>query len=89
MWWLTFLLLARADIGERMRWVQTGPLPNLPMISGTPVSVIVDWNKTLRTTTTSAQIEVDVMPFLGRTHAGGNFNDYYEALSNLGAESVM
>ena len=39
-------------------------------------------------TNTAATVEVDVMPFLGRTSSGGPFGAYYEALSGLGAEYV-
>ena len=35
------------------------------------VSVSVNWSAPLRTVVTSAQIEVDVMPFLARTTQGG------------------
>jgi hypothetical protein len=35
-----------------------------------------------------ATVEVDVMPFLGRTSYGGPFDGYYSALSNLGAAYV-
>jgi len=48
----------------------------------------VDWTKVLTRTSTAATIEVDVMPFLGRTNFGGSFNAYYEAMTNLGAEYV-
>ena len=50
------------------------------------VSVSVDWSAVLRTVQTSSQIETDVMPFLGRTPDGGDFNGYMSALQNLGAE---
>ena len=33
-------------------------------------------------------MEVDVMPFLGRTSYGGSFDAYFEALSGLGASYV-
>merc|ERR1712166_1218013 len=52
------------------------------------VTVDVDWTPTLRQSTTAATIEVDVMPFLGRTDSGGPFNAYYQALAGLGSEYV-
>ncbi len=52
------------------------------------VTVNIDWEESLAQTATAATIEVDVMPFLGRTTYGGPFNSYYEALSNLGSEYV-
>ena len=39
-------------------------------------------------THTAATVEVDVMPFLGRADWGGPFNAYYEALANLGSNTV-
>ena len=50
------------------------------------MTVHVNWAKPLVVTKTAATVEVDVMPFLGRTDYGGPFNAYYEALQNLGAE---
>ena len=35
------------------------------------VQVDVDWTASGRTVTTAATVEVDVMPFLGRTDYGG------------------
>ena len=52
------------------------------------VTVTVDWNTEKVLTHTAATVEVDVMPFLGRTDWGGPFNAYYEALANLGSEFV-
>ena len=54
--------------------IDTPPAP-----SGLPANItaVVDWQRELRTVTTSAQIETDVMPFLGRTPDSGNFNGYY------------
>ena len=64
-----------------------GPPPS--SANATSVDVNVSWSgPSLRTVRTSAQIEVDVMPFLGRTSEGGDFNGYYAALQNLGAEFV-
>ncbi len=37
---------------------------------------------------TASTVEVDVMPFLGRTPEGGPFEAYFEALSNLGSDFV-
>ena len=48
----------------------------------------IDWATELTRTRTAATVEVDVMPFLGRTGWGGPFDKYYEALENLGAEFV-
>ena len=39
-------------------------------------------------TETAATIEVDVMPFLGRTKYGGPFDAYFETLSALKADRV-
>ena len=52
------------------------------------VSVTFDWSTVVQRTHTAATVEVDVMPFLGRTSFGGPFAGYYEALENLGAEYV-
>ena len=53
------------------------------------VQVTVDWTAPpTKVVSTAATVEVDVMPFLGRTSEGGPFNAYIEALSNLGAEYV-
>ena len=52
------------------------------------IDVTADWEKTVAKAATAATIEVDVMPFLGRTDYGGSFNAYYEALSNLGSQYV-
>eukprot|EP00729_Bicosta_minor_P000930 gene930-18600_t len=50
--------------------------------------VAIDWDAVKVRTSTAATIEVDVMPFLGRTDFGGPFNAYYESLENLGSEYV-
>ena len=53
------------------------------------VKVTVDWTAPpTKVVSTAATVEVDVMPFLGRTSEGGPFNAYAEALGNLGAEYV-
>lgn len=88
--------LARADepstIGSRLSWVSPGPqaAASASSVSTPAVDVAVQWAKPpMRAdVVTSAQIEVDVMPFLGRTDEGGDFNGYYSALSGLGAEYV-
>ena len=56
----------------------TGPAPP-PAPSGLPANITaaVDWQNKLRMVRTSAQIETDVMPFLGRTPDGGDFNGYF------------
>ncbi len=46
----------------------------------------VNWSAVLRSVQTSSQIETDVMPFLGRTPDGGDFNGYMNSLQNIGAE---
>ena len=51
-------------------------------------TVSVDWSTVKKVASTAATVEVDVMPFLGRTHEGGPFSGYMEALANLGAEFV-
>jgi hypothetical protein len=61
------------------------PPPPPPPPPG-PIHATVDWSAVLRTVKTSAQIETDVMPFLGRTPDGGDFNGYLNALQNIGAE---
>ena len=50
----------------------------------------VSWDpeQLIKVASTAATVEVDVMPFLGRTLEGGPFNSYFEALSDLGAEFV-
>jgi hypothetical protein len=52
------------------------------------VNISVNWRNVTLNTSTAATIEVDVMPFLGRTSYGGPFDAYYEALSQLGSEFV-
>lgn len=54
----------------------------------TSYNVTFDFSATMRTVSTAATVEVDVMPFLSRTTSGGPFGAYYEALSSLGAEYV-
>jgi hypothetical protein len=56
--------------------------------SAATIDVKVDWAKSVAKAATAATIEVDVMPFLGRTDYGGPFNAYYEALANLGSQYV-
>merc|ERR1719272_82213 len=56
--------------------------------SPAPTTVTIAWDAVKVRTSTAATIEVDVMPFLGRTDFGGPFNAYYESLENLGAEYV-
>eukprot|EP00666_Eupelagonemidae_sp_cell4sb_P012218 gene12218-18228_t len=51
-------------------------------------SVRVDWGAEAGRSRTAATMEVDVMPFLGRTRYGGPFRAYSDALSGLGAEFV-
>ena len=51
--------------------------------------VRVDWTATpTKVASTASTVEVDVMPFLGRTPEGGPFDGYFEALSNLGSDFV-
>ena len=53
------------------------------------INATVTWSATpVRIANTAATVEVDVMPFLGRTPEGGPFESYYNALSSLGAEYV-
>jgi len=53
------------------------------------IQVAVDWDALpTRVASTAATVEVDVMPFLGRTREGGPFDAYAAALQNLGAEFV-
>lgn len=53
------------------------------------IQVAVDWDAPpTRVASTAATVEVDVMPFLGRTREGGPFDAYAAALQNLGAEFV-
>ena len=42
------------------------------------IGVEINWQDVKITTNTAATIEVDVMPFLGRTDYGGPFNAYYQ-----------
>ena len=53
-----------------------------------PITVPIDWTAERTRTRTAATVEVDVMPFLGRTDWGGPFCAYRHALQNLGAEYV-
>ena len=50
--------------------------------------VTVDWDTPIKTVHTAATIEVDVMPHLGRTKEGGDFDGYYQTLQNLKAGFV-
>ena len=53
------------------------------------MEIDVDWEATpARVASTASTVEVDVMPFLGRTPEGGPFDGYFEALSNLGSDFV-
>jgi hypothetical protein len=53
------------------------------------IDIGVDWAAApARVASTASTVEVDVMPFLGRTSEGGPFNGYFEALSNLGCDFV-
>lgn len=53
------------------------------------VEVLVDFSAApVVVASTSSTVEVDVMPFLGRTAEGGPFTGYFEALSNLGSDFV-
>ena len=75
---VTAQLLAAASIGG------TAPCPPTGC-----VEVAVDFTSApLKIASTASTVEVDVMPFLGRTPEGGPFNAYFEALSNLGSDFV-
>ena len=50
--------------------------------------VSIDWSTALRTVTTAATVEVDVMPHLARVHEGGSFPGYYNAVADLGSQFV-
>ena len=53
------------------------------------IEIGVDWAAPpARVASTASTVEVDVMPFLGRTPEGGPFDGYFEALSNLGSDFV-
>ena len=62
--------------------------PPLLLASAQKVSVTPDWSTSTRTVTTAATVEVDVMPFLGRTPDGGPFDGFFEAMQNLDATYV-
>ena len=58
-----------------------------------PTTVSVAWDAPpLRTVSTAATVEVDIMPFLARKrdagNRGGNFSGYFEALKHLGSSFV-
>ena len=57
-------------------------------MAASPFRVHVDWATPLRTATTAATVEVDVMPHLSRVHEGGSFPGYFSALSDLGSRFV-
>ena len=57
-------------------------------MTATRHTITADFTRVTSTTKTAATVEVDVMPFLGRTPEGGPFNGYFEALSNLGSDFV-
>jgi hypothetical protein len=59
-----------------------------PAVAAVDVNISVNWRNVTRNTSTAATIEVDVMPFLGRTSYGGPFDAYFEALSQLDSEYV-
>ena len=52
------------------------------------LDVVVNWSASVTVTRTVATVEVDVMPFLGRTSHGGPFAAYQRAMSQLGASYV-
>ena len=53
------------------------------------IQASIDWSSSpLKVASTAATVEVDVMPFLARTHEGGPFDAYFTAMENLGAEFV-
>ena len=61
----------------------------MPLDSATPVDVSVAWGSApLRTTSTAATVEVDVMPHLARVKEGGSFDGYFSAVQNLDAAFV-
>eukprot|EP01051_Picozoa_sp_SAG22_P016886 SAG22_NODE_2485_length_2523_cov_1.682756_2_plen_129_part_00 len=63
--------------------------PPSPLPAAINITVAVEgWTAPVRTASTSATVEVDVMPFLSRSGEGGPFDGYFTALSNLGAEYV-
>ena len=62
-----------------------------------PLQIAIDWSAETRRTSTSATVEVDVMPFLARQpatdpfitqHYGGSFEKYFDALASLNASFV-
>ena len=61
--------------------------PPTPLPTANKVTVAVDWTSPAVTASTSATVEVDVMPFLSRSHEGGPFDAYMTALSNLGVST--
>jgi hypothetical protein len=66
------------------------PSPAPPLGPRLNLTLSVDWDKSKvhNTASTSATVEVDVMPFLSQSGEGGPFDAYFTALSNLGAEYV-
>ena len=54
----------------------------------TGIEIGVDWETELVRTRTAATVEVDVMPFLGRTSLGGPHDKYVQPLGALGAVYV-
>jgi hypothetical protein len=52
------------------------------------IPVHIDWATELTRTRTAATVEVDVMPFLGRTEWGGPFDKYYAGLLTQGVPGV-
>jgi hypothetical protein len=69
-----------------------GVVPLLAILGISPnaadFAISVDWASSLRTVTTAATVEVDVMPHLARVPEGGSFSGYFSAVSNLGARFV-
>ena len=56
--------------------------------SASATTINVNWSQPITVSSTAATVEVDVMPFLGRTSEGGPFDAYFEAMRNLGSDYV-
>ena len=92
------LVLLRLHVGPALLLVESSTAASPPPVEPcsvigcvSSVNVSVAWDSPpLRTVSTSATVEVDIMPFLSRTarNGGGNFTGYFEALQNLRSANV-
>jgi hypothetical protein len=78
----------QTEVVKAVKPAPPGPPMPAPLPAAMNLTVAVAWTSPAQTASTSATVEVDVMPFLSRSSEGGPFDAYFTALSNLGAEYV-